>query len=41
MIPVSDKVNKVANVGPDLIEPVEETAPLAPVKEKSEQLSLF
>lgn len=41
MIPVSDRVNKVANVGPDLIAPVEEAAPLAPVKGKSGQLSLF
>jgi len=41
MIPVSDRVNKVANVGPDLIAPVEEAAPLAPAKEKSGQLSLF
>jgi hypothetical protein len=42
-IPVSDKVNKVGNVGPDLLEPVEETLPQ---KEKktgpdSGQMSLF
>ena len=48
-IPVSDRVNKVANMGPDILEPVEERieAP-APQKKKgadappsSDQLSLF
>ncbi|KNY31994.1 SOS response-associated peptidase [Agrobacterium sp. SUL3] len=43
MIPVSDKVNKVANVGADLIEPVPETAPLAKIKPPKDegQMSLF
>lgn len=41
MIPVSDKVNKVANLGPELIEPVEEALPPAPVEATSGQLSLF
>ncbi len=43
MIPVSNKVNKVSNTGPDLIEPATETQPLAPVaiKDKNAQLSLF
>ncbi|WP_288429193.1 SOS response-associated peptidase [uncultured Agrobacterium sp.] len=42
-IPVSDKVNKVANTGPDLIEPVTESAPLKPVpiRKSDTQLSLF
>ncbi|QCI98229.1 SOS response-associated peptidase [Agrobacterium larrymoorei] len=42
-IPVSDKVNKVANTGPDLIEPVTEAAPLKPVpiRKSDTQLSLF
>ena len=46
-IPVSDKVGKVANMGPDIIEPVEELE-VAPQKKKgadappsSDQLSLF
>lgn len=47
-IPVSDKVGKVANMGPDLIEPVEEVVEAVPQKKKgaeapppSDQLSLF
>lgn len=47
-IPVSDKVNKVANMGPDILDPVEERAEEAPEKNKgteappsSDQLSLF
>ncbi|MGJ7037732.1 putative SOS response-associated peptidase YedK [Shinella sp. BE166] len=48
-IPVSDKVGKVANMGPDILEPVEERADEAlPEKKKgaqapplSDQLSLF
>lgn len=43
-IPVSDKVNKVANMGPDLQEPVEVSSePTAEPKEKpdDEQMSLF
>ena len=47
-IPVSDKVGKVANMGPDIIEPVEEAVEAAPQKKKgadapppSDQLSLF
>ncbi|MCR6498794.1 SOS response-associated peptidase [Shinella sp. CPCC 101442] len=47
-IPVSDKVNKVANMRPDILEPVEERADPAPLKKKgtdappsSGQLSLF
>ncbi|WP_318911295.1 SOS response-associated peptidase [Shinella zoogloeoides] len=46
-IAISDKVNKVANMGPDILEPVEEKAPM-PQKNKgaqappsSDQLSLF
>ncbi|MFT4162767.1 SOS response-associated peptidase [Shinella sp.] len=46
-IAISDKVNKVANMGPDILEPVEEEAPM-PQKKKgadappsSDQLSLF
>jgi putative SOS response-associated peptidase YedK len=48
-IPISDKVNKVANMGPDILEPVEERAEM-PAKEtkkgaeappSSDQLSLF
>ncbi len=43
MIPVSDKVNKVANVGADLIEAVEEKQPLPKVKPAKDngQMSLF
>jgi hypothetical protein len=43
MIPVSHKVNKVANVGADLIEPVPESAPLAKIKPAKDdgQMSLF
>lgn len=43
MIPVSDKVNKVANVGADLIEPVPESAPLAKMRLPKDdgQMSLF
>ena len=49
MIPVSDKVNKVANMGPDILEPVEERIEEAPPKKNkgaeappsSDQLSLF
>lgn len=42
-IPVSDKVNKVGNVGPDLLEPVEETLPQKKKKTgpDSGQMSLF
>ncbi len=47
-IPVSDKVNKVANMAADILEPVEERAESAPKKTKgadappsSDQLSLF
>ena len=48
-IPVSDRVNKVANMGPDILEPVEERIEAsAPQKKKgadappsSDQLSLF
>jgi putative SOS response-associated peptidase YedK len=48
-IPVSDKVNKVANMGPDILEPVEERIEDAPPKKNkgaeappsSDQLSLF
>ncbi len=49
-IPVSDKVGKVANMGPDILEPVEERADEAPARKKkgaeaplssSDQLSLF
>ncbi|MNE73828.1 hypothetical protein D3C80_1698600 [compost metagenome] len=42
-IPVSDKVNKVANVGPDLLEAVEETIPLKKKQPKDDtgQMSLF
>nr|WP_298095700.1 SOS response-associated peptidase [uncultured Shinella sp.] len=47
-IPVSDKVNKVANMGPDILEPVAERPEPAPEKKKgadappsSDQLSLF
>ncbi|MCJ8053473.1 SOS response-associated peptidase [Shinella curvata] len=47
-IPVSDKVNKVANMGADILEPVEERADPAPYEKKgtdtppsSGQLSLF
>ncbi|WP_234188536.1 SOS response-associated peptidase [Shinella sp. NM-101] len=47
-IPVSDRVNKVANMGPDILDPVEERAEEAPEKNKgaeappsSDQLSLF
>lgn len=39
MIPVSDKVNKVSNTGPELLEPVAEV--LAPVPSANAQLSLF
>jgi len=46
-IAISDRVNKVANMGPDILEPVEEEAQL-PQKNKgaqtppsSDQLSLF
>ncbi len=43
LVPVSDKVNKVANTGPDLIEAVTESQPLARAASKNsdEQLSLF
>lgn len=48
-IPVSDKVGKVSNMGPDILEPVEEKAGTLPEKKKkgaeappsSDQLSLF
>lgn len=44
-IPISDRVNKVANMGPDLQQPVTEVPPLPPVKPKRKpddsQLSLF
>jgi putative SOS response-associated peptidase YedK len=47
-IPVSDLVNKVANMGPEILEPVEELADPAPETRKgahapppSDQLSLF
>ena len=48
-IPVSDKVNKVANMGPEILEAVEERAEEAPAKKNkgaeappsSDQLSLF
>ncbi|TWG67636.1 MULTISPECIES: SOS response-associated peptidase [unclassified Aminobacter] len=41
-IPVSDKVNKVANVGPDLQERVPEVAPASePKPKRDDQLSLF
>jgi putative SOS response-associated peptidase YedK len=48
-IPVSDLVNKVANMGPDVLEPVEERPEEAPPQKKkgaeapppSDQLSLF
>lgn len=48
-IPVSDKVGKVANMGPDILEPVEERLDAAPPEKKkgaqahpsSDQLSLF
>ncbi|MDT9170841.1 hypothetical protein RSW14_24890, partial [Escherichia coli] len=43
MIPVSDKVNKVANIGADLIEPVPESVPLVKIKPAKDegQMSLF
>lgn len=43
MIPVSDKVNKVANTGPDLLQPVEEALPQMPKKASGDdaQMSLF
>lgn len=43
-IPVSDKVNKVANTGPELVEPVAETLPMVEKKPKADnntQMSLF
>lgn len=48
-IPVSDKVNKVANMGPDILAPVEESVEAAPPKKNkgadapssTDQLSLF
>jgi putative SOS response-associated peptidase YedK len=42
-IPISDKVNKVANVGPELLEAVEETLPQKKKKPEpdSGQMSLF
>ncbi len=48
-IPVSDKVNKVANMGPDILEPVEEVIGQPPSQKNkgadappsSDQLSLF
>lgn len=42
-IPVSGKVNKVANTGPDLLEAVEETIPLKKKQPKDDtgQMSLF
>jgi len=48
-IPVSDKVNKVANMGPDILEPVEEVIDQPPPQKNkgagappsSDQLSLF
>ncbi|MFD1746195.1 SOS response-associated peptidase [Rhizobium helianthi] len=44
-IPVSDRVNKVANMGPDLQEPAEHAAPLPQPQSKKakngDQLSLF
>lgn len=48
-IPVSDKVGKVSNMGPDILEPVEEKGGTLPEKKKkgaeappsSDQLSLF
>jgi putative SOS response-associated peptidase YedK len=48
-IPVSDRVNKVANMGPDILEPVEERVDAVPAEKKkgaeapppSDQLSLF
>lgn len=48
-IPVSDKVNKVANMGPDILEPVEERVEAVPPEKNkgadappsSDQLSLF
>ncbi len=43
MIPVSDKVNKVANTGPELLEPVAETLAVVPkpAPKDDAQISLF
>jgi putative SOS response-associated peptidase YedK len=40
-VPVSDKVNKVANVGPDIQERVDETVSAAKPRAETEQLALF